>query len=44
VQQATAVALAQLSPTSELCSIFVDKPGLEVLLELVTDANASASE
>eukprot|EP00879_Flechtneria_rotunda_P007709 GHRR01008082.1.p1 GENE.GHRR01008082.1~~GHRR01008082.1.p1 ORF type:complete len:625 (+),score=228.53 GHRR01008082.1:277-2151(+) len=37
MQQAVAVSLAQLAPTSELKLIFVDKGGLEVLLDLVTD-------
>lgn len=45
VQQATAISLAQLAPTGpELKSMFVDKPGLDVLLDLVTDETATASE
>jgi len=45
VQQATAISLAHLAPTgAELKSIFVDKPGLDVLLELLTDEAATASE
>jgi hypothetical protein len=45
VQQATAISLAQLAPTGpELKSIFVEKPGLDVLLDLVTDETATASE
>lgn len=45
VQQATAISLAQLAPTgAELKSIFVDKPGLDVLLELLTDETATASK
>jgi hypothetical protein len=45
VQQATAVSLAQLAPTGpELKSIFVEKPGLDILCDLVTDETATASE
>ncbi|WIA37724.1 hypothetical protein OEZ86_014604 [Tetradesmus obliquus] len=42
VQQAVAVSLAQLAPTGELKNIFVDKAGLDVLLELLTDRGATA--
>ena len=45
IQQATAISLAHLAPTgAELKSIFVDKPGLDVLLELLTDDAGTASE
>lgn len=45
VQQATAISLAQLAPTGpELKSIFVEKPGLDVLLDLVTDETATAKQ
>jgi hypothetical protein len=39
-----AVSLAQLAPTGELKNIFVDKAGLDVLLDLLTDRSATASE
>uniref|UniRef100_A0A383W3D1 BTB domain-containing protein n=1 Tax=Tetradesmus obliquus TaxID=3088 RepID=A0A383W3D1_TETOB len=42
VQQAVAVSLAQLAPTGELKNIYVDKAGLDVLLELLTDRGATA--
>jgi len=42
--QATAISLAQLAPASDLNHIFVDKAGLDVLLDLLTDRSASASE
>lgn len=44
VQQAVAVSLAQLAPASQLKSIFVDKAGLDVLLDLLQDKSATASE
>ncbi|KAF8058408.1 hypothetical protein HT031_005532 [Scenedesmus sp. PABB004] len=44
VQQATAVSLAQLAPSGELKHIFVDKAGLDVLLDLLTDTAATAKQ
>lgn len=44
VTSQVAVSLAQLAPTGELKNIFVDKAGLDVLLELLTDRGATASE
>lgn len=42
--QAVAVSLAQLAPAADLKNIFVDKAGLDVLLDLLTDRSATASE
>jgi hypothetical protein len=39
-----AISLAQLAPTGELKHIFVDKAGLDILLDLLTDRAATASE
>jgi hypothetical protein len=39
-----AISLAQLAPTGELKQIFVDKAGLDILLDLLTDRAATASE
>lgn len=43
VQQAVAVSLAQLAPVSQLKNIFVDKGGLDVLLDLLQDKAVTSS-
>jgi hypothetical protein len=43
VTRAVAMSLAQLAPTGELRSLFVDMGALDVLLALVTDRSTSAS-
>eukprot|EP00878_Enallax_costatus_P007491 GHUV01007846.1.p1 GENE.GHUV01007846.1~~GHUV01007846.1.p1 ORF type:complete len:543 (+),score=179.67 GHUV01007846.1:941-2569(+) len=44
VQQAVAVSLAQLAPVSQLKNIFVDKGGLDILLDLLQDKAATSKQ
>jgi hypothetical protein len=43
VQQRAAMSLAKLAPESQIKTIFVDKRGLDVLLDMLVDSVSSTS-